>query len=128
MEPESSLPHHKCTPPVPILSQLYPVHTPTPHFLKIHQNIILPPTPGSPQWSLSTRVPHQNPVHGSPLPHTYYMPRPSHSRFYTCTTFGEEYRILCFLLCSFLHYPVTSSLLGQNILLKHKVYIIPYKI
>jgi len=74
---------HNCPPPVPILNQLDPVQTPTSHLLKIHLNIILPSTPGSPKWSLSFRFPHQNPVYASPLPHTRYMPRPSHSsRFY----------------------------------------------
>jgi hypothetical protein len=41
---------------------------PTSHFLNIHLNITLPSTPGSPQWSLSYRFPHQNPVHASLLP------------------------------------------------------------
>jgi hypothetical protein len=51
--------------------------------LKIHPNIILSSTPGSPQWSLSLRFPHQNPIHAYFLPHPRYMPRPSHSsRFY----------------------------------------------
>jgi hypothetical protein len=69
---------HKRPPPVPILSQPNPVHTPTFHFPKIRLNIILPSTPGSPQWSPSLRFPHQNPVRTSPLPHKRYMPRPSH--------------------------------------------------
>jgi len=95
MEPECSLPHSQCPPPVPILSQLDPVHTPTSHFLKIHRNIILPSTPGSPKWSLSFRFPHQNPVYASPLPHTYYMSRPSHSsRFYHPNNVGWGVQIL----------------------------------
>ena len=65
-------------PPHPILNQLDTVHTPTSYFLKINLNIILPYVPGSPKRSLSLKFPHQNPVYASPLPHTRYMPRPSH--------------------------------------------------
>ena len=36
----------------------------------------------------------------------------------TRTIFGEQYRSLSSSLCSFLHSPVTSSLLGPNILLR----------
>ena len=75
----------KCQPPVPILSHIEPVHAPPhpnnpiPQFLKILLYIILPSTPGSSKWSFSLRFPYQNPAHISPLPHTCYMPRPSHS-------------------------------------------------
>jgi len=109
---------HKCPPPVPILSQLDPVHTPKSYFLKIHLNIILPSRPGSPKWSLSLRFLYQNPVYASPLTHTRYVPLPSHSsRFYHPNNFDEEYRSLSSSLYSFHHFPVTLPLLGPNILL-----------
>jgi len=86
---------HKCPPPVRILSQLDPFHTPTSHFLKIHLNIILPSKPGSPKWSPSIRFPHQNPVFTSPLSHTRYMPRPSHSsQFYRPKNIGWGVQII----------------------------------
>ena len=107
---------HKRPPPVPILSQLYPVPTTPSHFQKIHLNIILPSTPGSPKWSLSIMVPHQNPVFASPLPSTRYMPRNlSLLHFITRIVFGEQHRSLSSSLCSFLHSPVTPTLLGPNI-------------
>jgi uncharacterized protein VirK/YbjX len=69
---------YKFPPPIPILSQLDPVHTPTSHFAKIHlMCIIHPSTPVPCNWTLSLRFPHQNPVCTSTLNHTCYMPRPS---------------------------------------------------
>jgi hypothetical protein len=58
--------------------------TPPPsHFLMIHLNIVLPSMPGSPKWSLSLRIPHQNSVYVYPLPHMRYMLCPSPScQFY----------------------------------------------
>ena len=118
---------HMCPPPVPILSQLDPVHTPTSQFLKIHLNIIAPSMPWSPRWSLSFRFPHQNPVYTSALPHTHTCP--AHIillDFITRTIWGEEYRSLGSSLCSFLHSLVTSSLLTLP-LQPHKTKISSYR-
>ena len=93
--PKVHYPTHKCPPPVPLLSQLILVHAPTFHFMKIHFNNIIPSTPGPPKWSLSLRVPHQNPIYASPLPHTRYMLRQSHSfRFYHPNNIGGAVQII----------------------------------
>ena len=74
---------YKRPPPVPILGQPSPVHMPTSHLLEIHPNIIHPSPPRSPQWSLSLRFPHQDPIRPPLLTHTHHMPSPCHSsRFY----------------------------------------------
>ena len=109
---------HKLPPPVPILGWPNPVHIPTTHLLEIHPNIIHPSTPRSPQWSLPLRFPHQDPIRPPLLPHTSHMPSPSHSsRFYHPHNIGWGDRSFSSSLCSLLHSPVTSSLLGPNILL-----------
>jgi len=108
---------HKCPPPVPIQSQLNSVYTPTSYFLVIHLNITLPSTPGSPQRTLFLRFLHQNPVHTPPLPIPATCPAHLILDFITQTILGAEYRSSGSLLCSFLHSPVTSFLLGSNILL-----------
>ena len=109
---------HKRPPPVPILGQPNPVHITTSHLLEIHPNIIHPSMPRSPQWSPYPRFPHQDPIHpfSSPIRATY----PAHLillYFITRTILGEEYKSFSSSLCNLLHSPITSSLLGPNILL-----------
>ena len=114
MEHECSLPHSQkaatCVYPEP--------DTPSPcrhqHLLKIRYNIILRLRPGLPSGFLPSGLPYQNP----PLLCTCYMPRLCHSsRFHHSNDVWCAVQILSSALCSFLHSPVTSSLLGTNILL-----------
>jgi hypothetical protein len=55
---------------------------------------------------------HQNPVHATLFPQPSYMRLLSHSRFYHPHNMGWRLQIM-----TFFHTPITSSLLGPNILL-----------
>ena len=65
---------HKRPPPVSILGPPNPIHIPTSYLLEIHPNIIHPSTPRPPQWSLSLRFPHQDPIHPPLINHTHSYP------------------------------------------------------
>jgi hypothetical protein len=100
-----------------MLRQINPVHTLPPYFLKINLNSTVISTPSSYQWSLAFRLSNQNSLLISFLPHIF----PAHLIFLNLIIliFGEDYRLRISSVCSFLQPPVTSSLLGPNILLTH---------
>ena len=60
---------HKRPLAVSILGPPNPVHIPTSHLLEIHPDIIHPSTLRPPQWFLSLRLPHQDPIHPFPPPY-----------------------------------------------------------
>jgi len=107
---------HKHLTPDPIPNQSNQVHASPSHFFKINFTIIYPSMPNLPTCLFTSGLPHQNPVCISPVSNKCCMPRPSHSWFnHPNIIFAEEYRAYGCSLCSLLHSPTTSSLLGENI-------------
>jgi len=117
MEPEGSLPHSQvpatCPNPEPARSSPYP-HIPLPESLSQYYPPIY-------AWvSQVTSFPHVSPPKPthllSPIRATF-LAHLSVLDLITRTILCEEYRSLSSSLCNFLHSPVTSFLLGPNILL-----------
>jgi len=109
---------YKFPPPVPFLSQINPVHAPHPTFwrpiLILSSHLCLGLPSGLFPSGFHTKTlytPLLTPMHATYPTHSillYLVPQ---------IISGEEYRPLSSSLCSFLHYPVNSSLLRPNILL-----------
>jgi hypothetical protein len=98
------------------LSWARPIRSTLPHstsprsilILSIHLRL------GLPSGFFPSGFPTNN-LYASLFPHSCYMPCPSHPRL-ILIIFGEAYKSQSSLLCSFLHFPVTSTLFGPNIL------------
>ena len=109
---------HKCPPPVPILSQLDPVHTPTSYFLKIILILFSHLRPELPSglfplgFTTKTLYTPLSPPTRATCP-AYLIVLDMITR----TILGEKYRSVSSSLYSFLHSPVTSSRIASNILL-----------
>jgi len=72
-----------CLQPVPILSQINPVHASPPTSWKWKFILILTShLSRSIKWSRSLKFPNQNPVCTSPAPHSLHMPKPSHASWF----------------------------------------------
>jgi hypothetical protein len=117
MQPEDSLLHSQEPTTCPYLAPDQSSPCSKCYSLNIHLNIILPSKPGSSKWSLSSGFLIKTLY--SPLgPHMRYVPRPFYfSLFKHPNNNGRGVEIISSSICSFLHYPVTSSLLSPNIVL-----------
>lgn len=74
MELESPKPPHTCPPLVHILSKINPAQTLPSYYFRVHFNTILSSTSRASKRYLRLRLPYQNPVGISVLPHTCRMP------------------------------------------------------
>jgi len=116
MEPECSLPHSQVPATCPYTDQPSPM-PPVPlleDVLILSSHLLLGLPSGLFPSGFTTKTLY------TPLLYPTRATCPAHLVLLDCITriiFGEQYRSLSSSLCSFLHSPVTLSLLGPNILL-----------
>jgi hypothetical protein len=119
---------HKCPSLVPVLIVINPIHAPIPLSTSWRSILILSSHLRLGLLSgLSLRFPHQNAVYASPLPHTYYIPRPSYSRFDNPNNvwWGVQVTNLLFI-CTYLFSPLYN--LSTDDVIKHSfVFLVTYK-
>ena len=113
MESEGSLSHSQqsatCSCPEPDQSSPRPTSWRSISILSSHLQ------PRSSEWSPSLGSPHQNSVCTSPFPHACNMPRPFHSSWFDHpNNLVRSTDHTASPVCSRLHSPCTSSLLGPN--------------
>jgi len=128
---------YKCPPPVPVLSQLDPVHAPISHFLNFHLNIIIPPSLILTSGLFPSGFPIQSP--STPLPHTCYVPSPSlSSRFDNSNNFvwgstDKNYYMNAFLIAlmfatsPFVHKGINHMAAKNDLAIGHKPNILRCK-
>ena len=116
MEPEGSLPQSQ----VPATSWANSIKSTPPHLTSWRSILILSShlRLGLPSGHFPSSFPIK--ILYKPLPSPIRATFPAHLilfNFITQTILGEEYRSWSPSLCSFLHFPLTSSLFGQNMFL-----------
>ena len=118
MEPEASLLYSQVPTACPYPSSLMQSTAPHPtswrSILILSSNLCLGLPSDLFQSGFPTKtlyMPHLSPICATCPAHPILLD------FITRAISGEQYRSLSFSLCTFLHWPVTSSLLGPNILL-----------
>jgi len=111
---------HKCPRPVPILSQINPVHTPTCKFLKFHLTIILPFALLVPKYLFPSGF--LTKMLYTPLLSRIRVTCPAHLvllDFFVRTNLREQYRSLCSFSTLLYLLPLKPKYSSQHSIFRH---------